>query len=73
MDQSKPIKIDPNAFYFDDGLVELLNLTHGALSAARRSGALKFIRKGRCNLYRGEAVLNWLDTSVVSKGAEDGE
>lgn len=55
------LTINPQGIYTDSTLVLGLGLTHAALAKARRSGELRFARKGRRALYRGTWILNWLD------------
>jgi hypothetical protein len=55
-----PIKIDPDALYDDDMLYGLLMLSSQTLTRARRSGQLRYIRKGQRILYVGKWVLAWL-------------
>lgn len=63
MDTFTPIVFDPDGFYTDDALKQTLGISFVALARARRIGVLKFVRKGRCILYRGDWVLDWLDTN----------
>jgi hypothetical protein len=53
--------IQSDAIYDDSALVLGLGLTQATLARARRKGELRFSRKGRRVLYRGEWLLAWLD------------
>jgi hypothetical protein len=52
--------IDPNHVYDDGSLYMTLGLTPATLAQARRSGELKFTRKGKRTLYLGQWVLDWI-------------
>ncbi len=69
----EPIRIEPEIFYHDGDVRLKLGVTSHALAIARRSGKLKFVRKGRALLYRGEWLLVWLTGSVavLSEGDAD--
>jgi hypothetical protein len=56
----EPYKIDDDALYDDNALWNTLRLSEGTLSAARKSGALKFVRRGTRVLYTGAWVRQWL-------------
>lgn len=53
--------VDPGAVYDDGALVLGLKLTFRALARARRAGELRFTRKGKRTLYRGQWVIDWLE------------
>ncbi len=57
------LTIEPNAIYDDGALVLGLSLTHAALARARRAGELRFARKGKRVLYRGQWIIDWLERS----------
>src|SRR4051812_9682923 len=67
---SSCVVIEPSAVYDDDALYQALGLSGQALSRARRSGELRFTRKGRRVLYLGSWVLAWLQAGGESDGAE---
>lgn len=54
-------RIDPAGIYDDSALVLGLGITQATLARARRAGELRFARKGKRTLYRGEWVLTWLE------------
>jgi hypothetical protein len=56
-------KIDPDAIYRDADIAIGLGLTLDTLRRERKSGRLRYVRKGKCVLYRGSWVLAWLDGS----------
>ena len=60
----EPVMIEPEALYDDGALRQALGLTAATLAAARRSGALRFTRKGKRTLYRGAWVLAWLEADA---------
>jgi hypothetical protein len=66
---SEPIIIDPAAFYDDWSLSEALGIPLGTIAAARRSGALRCVVRGKRTLYRGSWVLSWLDAPAAHKTA----
>lgn len=57
---STAIRIDPDALYDDDLLSDWLGIHPRALLRARRSGELRFTRRGNRTLYLGKWVLDWL-------------
>ena len=58
------MRIDTEAVYDDGDLVLGLGLTHAALLAARKSGALRYARVGQRTLYRGEWLKEWLERTA---------
>ena len=54
------VSIAPDGIYDDGALHLALGLTPATLSQARRSGALRFTRKGKRTLYLGQWILDWL-------------
>ncbi len=66
--------IDPNAIYGEGDLVLGLGITQAALLKARRAGQLRFIRKGKRVLFRGQWLLDWVDgnTCRPAGGCADG-
>ena len=57
-----PIQIDPAGFYRDGDVRLMFELTDAALSKARRRGDLRFTRRGRQIFYRGQWLIDWLDS-----------
>ncbi len=55
-----PYTLDPHAWFDDAALVKTLGLKVGSLDKARRSGELKYTRKGGRVLYLGRWVHQWL-------------
>ncbi len=55
--------IVPDGVYDDSALVLGLGLTHAALAQARRTGELRYARKGRRVLYLGQWIVDWLKGS----------
>lgn len=64
------VKIDPESYYDGDLLFSLLDLSHSTLVTARRAGRLRYTRAGNRILYRGQWLLDWLETPGItsSKG-----
>ncbi|WP_152051313.1 hypothetical protein [Tautonia marina] len=60
----EPVKIEPEALYDDAALRQTLGLTCSALSAGRRSGALRYTRQGKRTLYKGAWILAWLESEA---------
>lgn len=56
--------IDPDAIYDDGTLVLALGLTFATLGRARRAGELRYTRKGKRVLYRGQWLIDWLECDV---------
>ncbi len=54
------VSIAPDGVYDDGALHLALGLTPATLAQARRSGALRFTRKGKRTLYLGQWILDWL-------------
>lgn len=54
------VSIAPDAVYDDGALYLALGLTPATLAQARRSGALRFSRKGKRTFYFGQWILDWL-------------
>ena len=55
------LSIEPNAVY-DEGTIALaLGLSLASLASARKSGALRYVRKGRRVLILGRSLLSWLE------------
>ena len=71
-DPTKPIRIDPDAIYDDGALVLTLGLTHAAIAKARRNGRLRFTRNGRRILYRGQWIIDWLESDDRLQGGDNG-
>lgn len=56
-----PQHIAPDAVFDDGAIVLTLGISSAELTRARRSGELRFARKGNRILYRGQWLLDWLD------------
>lgn len=54
--------IQPDAIYPQPAIREALAISPATFAAARRTGELPFIRKGKTFLYRGEWLLKWLES-----------
>jgi hypothetical protein len=54
------VSIAPDGIYDDGALYLALGLTPATLAQARRSGDLRFTRKGKRTLYLGQWVLDWI-------------
>jgi hypothetical protein len=61
------VKIDPESFYDGDLLFSLLDFSRSTLAVARRSGRLRFIRRGNRILYRGQWILDWLAAPAIAQ------
>jgi hypothetical protein len=57
-----PVTLLPDAFYDDSALHQAVGLSPATLAAARRSGDLRFSRRGNRTLYKGSWVLAWLES-----------
>jgi hypothetical protein len=58
------ISIDPAGIYDDTLLCNLLGVSKETLTRARRSGELRYARKGQRILYLGRWVLEWLGATA---------
>ena len=56
------VSIAPDSVYDDGALYLALGLTPATLAQARRSGTLRFSRKGKRTFYLGQWILDWLKT-----------
>jgi len=61
---TKPVLIDPEALYDDRTLRRDLGLSQSSLDKARRTGEIRFARRGKRVLYRGAWVLAWLEADA---------
>jgi hypothetical protein len=52
--------IQPTGIYSTDDVCAMLDVSPDTLTAARRSGELRGVRKGRRVIYLGEWLLAWL-------------
>ena len=71
IDASQPIRIDPDAIYDDAALVLLFGLTTRTLARERQAGRLRYTKRGRVILYRGDWVTDWLIGSSRRTGVND--
>ncbi len=71
-DPTTPIRIDPDAIYDDGALVLTLGLTHAAIARARRNKRLRYTRNGRRILYRGQWIIDWLESDAPPEGGGNG-
>ncbi len=68
---AKNFVLDPDAIYDDAALVLGLGLTFTTLARARRAGHLRYARKGKRVLYRGQWIIDWLERDTQAKGGSD--
>jgi hypothetical protein len=61
--------IAPDSVYDDGSLYLALGLTPATLAQARRSGTLRFSRKGKRTFYLGQWILDWLKTDSGEGGS----
>jgi hypothetical protein len=57
---TQTVTINPLAVYTAEQLSAMLDVSETTLALARRSGALRWTKKGRRVLFLGEWVLAWL-------------
>jgi hypothetical protein len=69
----EPVLIEPEALYDDTAIGQALGLTPSALAAARRERTLRYTRKGKRTLYKGEWILEWLESEPAARQSEGGE
>jgi hypothetical protein len=65
------VSIAPDSIYDDGALHLALGLTPATLSQARRSGELRFTRKGKRTLYLGQWVLEWIKSNSRKEEERD--
>jgi hypothetical protein len=53
-------RIDPDSLYDESAIILALDLSSATLARARRTGALRYTRKGRRVFYLGSWLLDWL-------------
>ena len=56
--------IEPDGIYDDGSLHLALGVTPATLARARRSGELRFSRKGKRTFYLGKWVLDWIQADA---------
>jgi hypothetical protein len=57
----EPVLIEPEALYDDSALRLTLGVTSATLANARRTGMLRYSRRGKRTLYKGSWILAWLE------------
>ena len=62
---SRPARIVPDAIYHDGDARLLLGLTSPTMARARREGHLRYTRQGHAILYRGQWLLDWLESTAA--------
>ncbi len=67
----QPVLIELEALYDDGALQQALGLTASALASARRAGTLRYIRKGKRTLYKGNWILSWLEAEAEPRQVTD--
>lgn len=65
------VSLAPEAIYDDGALHLAMGLTPATLARARRSGELRFTRKGNRTLYLGQWVLDWIKADSRQGVAHD--
>lgn len=71
IDATTPIRIDPDAYYHAGAISLALDVPLSALDRARRRGELRYVRRGRRILIRGEWVLAWLTPGAESEETDE--
>jgi len=72
IDTATPIQIDPAAYYHAGAVALILDVPLATLAQARRRGELRYVRRGRRILIRGEWLIDWL-TPHQQEGARRGD
>lgn len=62
--------IDPNAFYDQEKLRVLLDLSNRAIGDACRSKRLRFTQQAGRRFFRGSWIIAWLEGESVSSDTE---
>jgi hypothetical protein len=56
----QPFTIEPSAWYDSHVVLAIFGIGPETLARARREGVLRFSRRGRKTLYKGEWLQEWL-------------
>ena len=62
-----PITIEPEAFYDDLMVANLLEVGRELLARARKDGDLRYVRKGKRILFKGSWLLAWLGSDAATR------
>lgn len=54
------VTIQPDAFYDEPAVIDLIGVSAQSLSRARRARELRYSRKGKQTVYLGSWLLDWL-------------
>jgi hypothetical protein len=57
----QPVKIDADGWYADGAVRLLFEMPSATLCRARRTGGLRFARRGQKIWYRGQWLIDWLE------------
>ena len=63
-------KIDPEAWYSDSDVFLRLDIQTAVQAQARKAGQLRFIQRGTTFLYKGQWVLDWLESGGQQEPAQ---
>jgi hypothetical protein len=61
-----PMKIEPAAVY-DNAALRLAPFSAATLARARQSGRLRFARQGHRVIYRGQWLIDWLESEAKAE------
>jgi hypothetical protein len=65
-----PVRIDPDAVYTVGTIVLTLNIPSATIDRARRTGELKYVRRGHRIYVLGRNLLAWLAPTASSQMGE---
>lgn len=58
------LQVRPEAFYAEEVVRERLGLSESTLASARKSGALRYAKRGHRVLIRGDWLRAWLEADA---------
>jgi hypothetical protein len=61
---AEPVKIEPDGWYTDATARLLLDVPGATLAHARRTKSLRFTRRGIRIFYRGQWLIDWLESGT---------
>ena len=64
--ESEDKRIDANTWYSDWDVVRMLSITHLAQEEVRKAGQLRSVRRGNTYFYKGQWLLDFLETEPTS-------
>ena len=60
------IHLDPHSIYLDGDVRLALDVSSATLRRARSDGHLRYTRQGHTVIYRGQWLIDWLESSATT-------